>query len=364
MATRWYLPGWGSTILAWGLLAGTGSGGDWPQILGPQRNGQAFDEQLADHWPTDPIVAWRHPVGEGYAGPAVVGQRVFIFHRLKGDERLEALELETGQPIWRIDFPTRYRGGIDPDTGPRCVPLVHQDRVVVFGAAGVAHAVAVGNGQLLWTRDLYDDFGGQEGYFGAGSTPIVVGSNVLFNTGGKPQAGLVALSLQNGQTVWQGSDEGASYASPTQLGLTGQMRVVFVTRLNVLVVNPADGAVLLRLPFGKRGPTVNAATPLVWDDRLFLTASYGVGARLLAVDDRGARPIWSNDDTLSSQYNTPLLHEGFLYGIHGREDVGRAELRCVEAATGKVVWSRPDFGVAHLLLGRRKTAAAEVRRHS
>jgi outer membrane protein assembly factor BamB len=232
--------------------------------------------------------------------------------------------------------------------------LVQHGRVVVFGAAGVAHAVDEQSGEALWTRDLYDEFGGQEGYFGAGSTPVAVGPNVLFNVGGKPQAGLVALSLDDGQTVWQATDEGASYASPAQCRLSGQTRVVFVTRLNLLMVDPADGAVLLRLPFGKRGPTVNAATPLVFDDQLFVTASYGVGARLLALADREARPIWSGDETLSSQYNTPILHEGFLYGIHGREDVGQAELRCVEASTGKVAWSRPNFGVAHLLLADNK----------
>ncbi len=141
---------------------------------------------------------------------------------------------------------------------------------------------------------------------------------------------------------------------PHRLEHAGHTRVAFATRLELLVVNPEDGAVDFRMPFGQRGPTVNAATPLVRDDRMFLTASYGVGARLLSLESQPFERIWSNDDTLSSQYNTPIWVDAHLYGIHGREDVGRAELRCVEASSGQVVWTRAEFGVAHLLLADEK----------
>jgi hypothetical protein len=100
-----------------------------------------------------------------------------------------------------------------------------------------------------------------------------------------------------------------------------------------------------------RGPTVNAATPLVFNDRLFVSAAYGVGAVMAKLETDKPQPVvlWSNDQTLSSQYNTAIHHQDHLYGIHGREDVGAAELRCV-SVEGKVQWSVRGFGVAHMIL--------------
>jgi len=117
-----------------------------------------------------------------------------------------------------------------------------------------------------------------------------------------------------------------------------------------VLADPGSGQVKTLFAFGARGPTVNAATPLVFGGKLFVTASYNIGATLASLDAAGADPVWTNDDTLSSQYATPVEHEGFLYGTHGREDQGTAEFRCVEAATGKVRWRQADFGVAHPIL--------------
>jgi outer membrane protein assembly factor BamB len=158
------------------------------------------------------------------------------------------------------------------------------------------------------------------------------------------------LGLADGATLWQATDERASYSAPTAVVLDGQPYAVFVTRLNVVCVDPRDGTVRFRFPFGQRGATVNAATPLVCDLGLFVTANYGVGARLAKISPNGFELVWENDESLSSQYPTPVVRDGFLYGVHGREDVGVGQLRCVEAATGKVRWSVPDFGMAHLIL--------------
>jgi outer membrane protein assembly factor BamB len=308
---------------------------------------------LLDTWPASGLTpVWKQKLGSGYAGVAVAGGRVIAFHRVGDQERVEAFDAASGRSLWKTDFEALYRGGINPDTGPRCVPLIHGQAVYAFGAAGDLHAVSEG-GKKLWSKALYEDLGGDEGYFGAGSTPIVVGGRLLVNVGGRG-AGIVALEPQTGKILWQASNEAASYSSPAAVKIGGKDQAVFVTRLNCVLADPAMGSVQVLFPFGQRGPTVNAATPLVFGGKLFTTASYGVGSQLSALSASGAKALWADDDTLSSQYATPVEHNGFLYGIHGREDVGVAALRCIEAATGKVRWSEEGFGVAHLILAGGK----------
>lgn len=349
-----------------GTVAGIGGSaaaraGDWPQILGPQRNGVASGEKLPATWPAQgPATVWKFPLGQGYAGPAVAGQRVVVFHRVAGQERVEAIDLATGKSNWKTDFPASYRGGIDPDVGPRCVPVIHDGTIYVYGAGGAVHAVELATGKARWTRELLADYRGDEGYFGAGSTPLVADGKLLVNVGGREGAGIVALELATGRTAWQATDEGASYSSPILGKIGARPAAIFVTRLNCVAVSPATGDVLFRLPFGKRGPTVNAANPVLVGDQLFLTASYNIGGQLYKVAADSPRPVWSNDESLSSQYATAVVVDGHLYGTHGREDAGRGELRCVRLADGKVSWSEADFGVANLIVAGDKFLAVRT----
>ena len=319
---------------------------DWPQILGVDRNGVAKNETIVEKLPEPLPIAWSYPVGQGYAGVAIADETVYLFHRLDDVERLEALGLDTGKRLWKADFPANYAGGINPDGGPRCVPLVDGDRVIVFGAAGVLHAVERKDGKPLWSRDLYDDYRANEGYFGAGSSPLAVEDRILVNVGGRAGAGIVAVSAETGKTLWTATNDTASYSSPTLIELQGKPVAVFVTRLNTVGIRPETGDLVFQFPFGRRGPTVNAATPIRVDGNLFVTSSYQVGGRLFS-PAAAEQSIWENDTTLSSQYNTPVAIDGKLFGIHGREDIGEADLRCVDARSGRTLWSEDGFGVAN-----------------
>src|SRR5206468_8577219 len=205
------------------------------------------------------------------------------FHRVGASERVECLDAAGGKSQWKADFPATYKGGIDPDIGPRCVPLLADGVVYVFGAAGDLHSVALDTGKKRWSRSLYADYKGDEGYFGAGSTPILIGGKLLVNVGGRG-AGIVALDPGSGKTLWKSSDEAASYSSPAAAKIGGKEEALFVTRMNCVLADPATGNIAALFPFGKRGPTVNAATPLVFGNKLFVTSSYGVGAVLASLD--------------------------------------------------------------------------------
>lgn len=332
-------------------LCAAAQAGDWPEILGPHRNGTADGEKLLATWPASgPKIAWRQAVGTGYAGPAIAEGRVVVFHRVDQVERVEAFELQSGKSLWQADFPATYRGGIDVDKGPRCVPLIHHGQVFVVGAAGDVHSVDLATGKALWSRELWTDYKTLEGYFGAGSSPIVAGDRLWLNLGGD-DAGLIALDLKTGRTLFAGTNEQASYSSPTRTTLNGRELVVFVTRYHCLGIDAQTGKSAFSFRFGMRGPTVNAATPLIIDGKVFVSASYGVGARLVPLKPGEDLPaLWENDNSLSSQYTTSVYRDGYLYGVDGREDLGEANLRCVDIATGKVMWSEDGFGIAHPLL--------------
>lgn len=341
-------------IVAAGSAIHEARAGDWPQVLGPLRNGQTVNEPEIKPWTQGgPQKRWSAALGAGYAGPAVFQDRVIVFHREGNQERLEAFDAATGTKLWSTPFDATYTGGIDPDKGPRCVPLIDQGRVLAFGAAGNLHCVSLKDGHVNWSRSLAAEFSGKEGYFGFGTSPIVEADKVLVNLGGA-KAGIVALNLQDGQIAWKSTDEDASYSSPTRTTIADKPSdkpcVIFVTRLNTVGIDPRDGSVLFRFPFGKRGPTVNAATPLVIDNRLFLSASYGIGAELRTLTPRGADRVWANDETMSSQYSTCVHRQGHLYGFHGRDDVGDVELRCIELATGRIKWRKADVRPGHLIL--------------
>ncbi len=335
------------------LLSGSiASGADWPQILGPWRNGVAAENETPPvAWAAaGPKLRWETEVGRGFAGVAVADKTVYLFHRVAGDEVIAALDLATGKPLWSAKSPVRYVSGISSDDGPRCVPMVVGDKVVVFGVAGHLRCLERATGREIWSRETWRDFRAPEGYFGAGSTPLIHDGRVIVNVGGPKGAGVVAFAFDDGKTLWQTSDELASYSTPIVMPVAEQPRIVCVTRLHCLLLDPATGKELARMPFGARGPTVNAAAPLISNGKLFLTASYGIGATLINVSNEKFEPLWSSDELLSSQYTTPVMRDGLLFGLHGRQDVGTAELRCIDPVKQKVLWSEPSFGAGHLIL--------------
>ena len=340
------------------------SGGDWPQILGPHRNGIATGEKLADSWPASgPEELWSKPVGDGFSGVAVQGQRAIVFHR-KGDEEVaECVDSATGRLLWQAAFPTAYVPSFTSDRGPRAVPLIDGSRVYLSGARGGLHCVSLADGKKIWSRDFYEDYSNKrpsrgepaEGYFGYGSTPIVEGNLLVHNVGGfTKEAGIVAFDKTTGKTVWTSTGEKATYSSPVATTVKGQRHVIFATRLNVVSVDPRNGRVLFQFPFGRLGPAATGANPLVFDGQVFITGSYNFGAVLARIGRTGSVTVWESDNILSSQYTTSILDDGAMFGVHGRQDSSPAALRCINPATKQINWEEPDFGYATLIKADRK----------
>jgi outer membrane protein assembly factor BamB len=345
-------------------LHAVAAAGDWPQLLGPTRNGvAAADERLADRWPAGgPRQAWKRDVGAGVAGVAVVGDRVFLFHRVVDREVLEALDAATGKTTWSDGHATSFVPQVGGSAGPLCSPVVHEGRVVVFGAQGVLACIDADSGRRLWERATHREFDAQEGYFGAGSTPLVIGGRVIVNVGGrKGDAGIAAFDLATGETLWSATREGASYSAPVAVAVGGVEHVLMVTRLACLLLDPATGEVRWSFPFGQRGPTVNAASPvLLGDGRLLVTAAYGIGSVCGSFDMAAFTPAWQGTESLASQYATPVLVGGSLYAIDGRDDVPPADFVCLDPVTGRVLWREAGFGYGTVLFADGKLVVAKT----
>lgn len=324
--------------------------GDWPQILGPNRDGIAVDEQLLPQWPkAGPSMVWQANVGEGFAGVAVKADRLYLFHRQGGDEVLQCLNASTGKAIWSSASACRYSGGYASDNGPRCVPVVTDSHVFVFGVAGTLRCVNVADGTELWKRETWKDFGAPEGYFGAGSTPLLVDDFLIVNVGGRDDSAVVAFKVSDGTTAWQSFKDAASYSSPILTTVDGVQHAIVVTRMNTLSLNPKDGAVRFQFPFGMRGPTVNGATPVIIGKQLFVSSSYRVGSVWAEFDATNAYLTNSGERLLATQYATPIQHEGLLYAVDGRQDIGDASVKCIDPVAQKVVWEQGGFDYGSMI---------------
>jgi outer membrane protein assembly factor BamB len=317
---------------------------DWPQFLGPQRNGVYAGPPLETTWPAaGPKKLWQKTIGTGFAGPVVAGDRLILFHRVNDEEVVDALEARTGAPRWHYAYRTAYRDDFGFDEGPRAVPVVAQNRVYTFGAEGQLHAIDFATGKEIWGVDTMRRFKVRKGYFGAAGSPLVDDGRVIANVGGEGNNGIVAFDAGTGAVLWTATNHEASYSSAVSATFGGKKAAVFFTRQGLVALDPANGAVRFQKSWRSRSQaSVNAATPLVAGDLIFVSATYETGAALLRVKDDALSEVWSGDEVMSNHYATSVVHNGILYGFHGRQEFNPS-FRAVELNTGKVRWSEDRF---------------------
>jgi outer membrane protein assembly factor BamB len=327
-------------------------GSDWPQFLGPNRNG-ASAEKIRTSWEkSEPRTLWKKKVGAGFAGPIVVSNTVVLFHRSGGSEILSAFDLESGAEKWQSKSPTAYRDDFGFDEGPRATPCFEGGRVYAVGAEGLLRCVDFATGKEVWSVSTRTQFKARKGFFGFAPSPLIAGENVLLNVGGENDAGIVALDKRSGKLRWKQTNHEASYSSPALIPARQGTpeRAAFFTREGLVVLNAADGTGLLDFHWRARmHASVNAATPLVISNLIFITTSYDTGAALLRLSPKRLEKVWSSDESISAHYATPVYHQGYLYGFHGRQEQSPA-FRCIELANGRSTWNEGQFGGGNVTL--------------
>jgi len=323
---------------------------DWPQYLGANRNGVYKGPPLAETWGANgPRVVWRKPVGAGFSGPVVAQGRLILFHRVMNNEVVESFDARTGESQWRYAYPTSYRDDFGFDEGPRAVPVVADSVVYTFGAEGQLHAIGLADGKKIWGVDTRARFNVAKGWFGAAGSPLVEGGRVLANIGGR-NAGIVAFDVKTGNVLWTATGDDASYSSGVGATMDGRRLAIFLTRAGLVGLDAATGAIQFQRAWRSRSAaSVNVATPLVIEDRIFVSAEYGPGAAVLQVNGSNLNELWASDDVLSNHYATSVYSGGYLYGFHGRQEFGQS-FRAVEMESGQVKWNENRFGAGTVTL--------------
>ena len=340
---------------------------DWPRFLGPTHNGISSETKLLKRFPaTGPTLLWEVETGRGYASPAVAGDRLVYFHRVDDEEVVECRSAETGALLWHFSYPTAYRDRYGFNDGPRCGPIIDGEHVYTYGAEGKLHCLDLAAGKLLWQKHPTVEFGAPQEYFGVGTTPLVEGDRLIVNVGGRGGPCVVGFEKRTGELVWKAGDQwGASYASPIPATVNGQRRVFVFSGGDsrpptggLLAINPASGAIHGRFPFrSKKYESVNAASPVVVGDQVFLTTSYDTGGVMLNVLPEGDFEMAWKSDALRAHFATPIHRDGHLYSFDGMNKSDTA-IVCVDAITGRQVWrEQPEWEDTLTAGGRQRTVS-------
>ncbi len=345
----------------------TGLADDWPEWMGPHRDGVWRETEILERFDTNgPPVVWRVPVNSGYVGPSVAGGRIFLMDRvagkrpepkrgeraspeIPGNERVSCLDAASGKVLWEKAYDCPY--AIAYPGGPRVTPLVREGQVFTLGAMGDLRCWNAGDGELIWARNLPKDFGTEPPVWGFAAAPLLDGNRLICPVGGTNSA-LVAFDRKDGEELWRAlTAKEIGYAPPVLVEAAGRRQLIFWHPDAITGLDPESGRVLWShvYPVGGKPqrPEVTIAMPRLAGARLFLSSFYQ-GSLLLEVPAAGAEPrvVWNRrsakqseiTDGLHTVMATPVIRDGHIYGV-----CGMGELRCLDLETGDRRWASFDL---------------------
>jgi len=339
---------------------------DWPQWLGPYRDGIWREKGLLEKFPAKGLdIRWRTPLGKGYAGPAVADGKVYVmdWNREKdkegnnvrptkegtpGFERLLCLDEKTGKPLWEYKYPAKYK--VSYPNGPRVTPIIDKDHVYCIGAMGHLFCLDAKIGKPIWTKDLTRDYNTPSPVWGYAAHPLIVGDLLFTLVGGKDSA-VVAFDKNTGKEIWKALDtEEVGYAPPILMNVGGTSQLIIWLSETVNSLDPQTGKLLWTHKYPADGkvdrPAVSIAMPRqIEGDKLFITTVYHGPLMLkLHKDTPAASVLWQVEGSmnkppkgLSVLMATPAYVKGHLYGVDMQ-----GHMMCCDAEDGKVKWQTFD----------------------
>lgn len=328
---------------------------DWPQYRGADHNGTST-EPILKTWPGKLTKIWSAPTPTGFSTITVADGIATTLVRRGEDEVCVALDAATGKELWatRIDV-AKYDGGGDEglDTnrggdGPRSTPAISDAQVYTLSAHLALTCLDAKTGKQLWNKNLINEFGGKTFQWQSAASPLIDGDLIFVcSSSTQPNSSLMAFNKKDGSLAWKALDEKATHASPIAATILGVRQVIFFVQSGLVSVEAATGKQLWRYRFSFN--TSTAASPVVDGDIVYCSAGYGTGSGAARISKEGdgftATELWrKKGDKDANHWSTPIAKDGYLYGIFDFKKYGEAPMKCMEIATGTVVWSQQGFG--------------------
>lgn len=362
MTTRWSLVRL-LALCAASFFTSAAFADDWPQWLGPKRDGVWRETGILAKFPQGgPKVRWRTPIGEGYSGPSVVNGKVYITDRVlskgaknpdsafdrksrvAGVERTLCLNEADGKILWQHEYDCEYQ--ISYASGPRTTPAVADGKVYTLGSMGHLYCYDADTGKVIWFKELTKEYKITAPVWGFSGQPLVDGDRLICLVGGQGSVA-VAFNKDTGKEIWKNlSAAEPGYAPPVIFDVGGKRQLIFWHPESVNGLNPATGEVYWSQRYNKKKALqagMSIPTPRLDNDRLFFTCFYegslllqfkGQAQPTVAWQIQGRSVMPEDTDALHSVMVTPVIKDGYVYGVDSY-----GELRCLELATGKRIWS-------------------------
>jgi len=333
-----------TAVLALGAVpAALGQGADYTQWRGANRDGTVANFTEPSAWPEQLTQRWKVEVGTGYATPLLVGDRLYLFSRLEGQEVMQALDAASGKVIWRSGYPvtfTMHSATTRHGEGPKSTPVFFNGRLFSIGMTGVVTAWDAASGKQLWQKP------GSEPvplYTTHAFSPIIEGGTVIFHVGGHNKGALTAFDLQTGAVKWSWDGDGPGYGSPVVTTFGGTRQLVTITQGKVIGVDVSNGALLWERPFVSTNNT-NGMTPVV-NGQAVIVSGNGGPTTAFAVARRNNQwttdTLWENADS-QLRFTNPVVVGNTLIGMSTRNS---GQYYGVDVNSGKTLWlSEPRQG--------------------
>jgi outer membrane protein assembly factor BamB len=309
---------------------------DWPQWRGANRDGKSADTGLLDSWPKGgPRLLWKVPdLGEGYSGPAIVGDRLYIQSQQGGQQLVMAYDVHTGKQLWKTPAGKPFNG--DRGNGPRGTPTVDGARLYALSADGTLLCLETATGKRVWELNLTGRFSGRPPNWGYTESPLVDGDRLIVAPGG-PGAAVVALNKNTGDVLWKSQNDRPGYSSAIAFDIGATRALAVLTAEAAIGLDARNGALLWRYA-RVANRTANVATPIAHDGTVFYSSDYGTGCVLLKLAPDGkADEVYFNRD-MRNHYTTSVLVGDYLYGYSSEI------LTAMDLKTGKVAWRDRSVG--------------------
>jgi outer membrane protein assembly factor BamB len=352
---------------------------DWPQYLGPNRNGTSPQKGILKTWPASgPEVLWTTNVGPGFGGSVIKDGKAYLLDRDdKVGDIMRCFDMKTGKELWKFGYEAPMSVEFP---GSRSVPAVDDKFVYSCGHNGDLYCFDIETHKPVWKKNVWTDFGGQpasksEGGFsglsGGGKFPVwaiaqcpLLYGDMLILASQAPEAGVVAYNKLTGDVIWKTATLGAvGFVSPSIAKINGEDQIVMITASsgrgasavpsNVVGVNPKNGAVLWTYSnWSCWIPTSSAFD--AGQNKILIIGGYNAGAAMIQIEKSGdkynVKELYKTQE-FGEHTKPPIFYNGYFYAQFSNNE-RKDGLVCM-SEDGKIMWKtmrEPLFDKGSMIL--------------